>query len=107
MSDPVGHQNVGFLMPRLKSDLPCPVAWLVAVSLGMQATPRLTPTSGTFFHENLVLKMLLRPFFLPCSFKKSGCQLMVKECTQSTGKELPGCSPRNSVVRVTDRPDMT
>ena len=32
---------------------------------------------------------------------------MVKECILSTGKLLLGGLPRNSVVRITDRPDMT
>ena len=32
---------------------------------------------------------------------------MAKECTLSTGKLSLGGLPRNSVVRITDRPDMT
>ena len=32
---------------------------------------------------------------------------MAKECTLSTGKLPPRGLPRNSVVRITDRPDMT
>ena len=41
--------------------------------------------------------------------KKSSCQLMAKECTLSTGKLPLGGLPGNicSVVRITDRPDMT
>ena len=32
---------------------------------------------------------------------------MVKECTISTGKLPLGDLPRNSQIRITDRPDMT
>ena len=37
-------------------------------------------------------------------FKKGSCQLLVKVCARSTGKPH---RPRKSVVRLTDRPDMT
>ena len=41
-------------------------------------------------------------------FKKGSCQLLVKVCARSTGNRLGGLSlPRKSVVRLTDRPDMT
>ena len=40
-------------------------------------------------------------------FKKSSCQLMVKECMLSNGKLSVGGLPRNSVVRITDLADMT
>ena len=36
-------------------------------------------------------------------FKKGSCQLLAKVCARSTGLSLP----RKSVVRLTDRPDMT
>ena len=36
-------------------------------------------------------------------FKKGSCQLLAKVCARSTGLGLP----RKSVVRLTDRPDMT
>ena len=58
-------------------------------------------TSGTFFSEDFVMKILLLPFFLFQS-KKSSCQLLVKECTL----EPPGGLRRNSLVRLTARPDM-
>ena len=41
-------------------------------------------------------------------FKKGSCQLLAKVCARSTGNRLGGLSlPRKSVVRLTDRPDMT
>ena len=41
-------------------------------------------------------------------FKKGSCQLLAKVCARSTGNRLGGVSlPRKSVVRLTDRPDMT
>ena len=43
-----------------------------------------------------------------CFFKKDSCQLLAKVCARSTGKRLGGLNlPRKSVVRLTDRPDMT
>ena len=60
-----------------------------------------------FFHEDLVMKLFLRPFFLFRWFKKSSCQLMVKGCALSTGYLPRGGLPRNSVDRITDRPIMT
>ena len=38
---------------------------------------------------------------------KSICQLMAKRCALSTGNLPRGGLPRNSVDRITDRPDMT
>ena len=73
----------------------------LAVTLEMQATLRLIPASGTFFREDLVMKIFLRPFFLFVRFKKSGCQLMTKECMLNTGKVPLGGLPRNRVVRIT------
>ena len=55
-------------------------------SLGLQAAPSSIPTSGTFFHGDLVMKTFLRPFSLFRWFKKSSCQLLAKECALSTGK---------------------
>ena len=49
----------------------------------MQATPISIPTSGTVFRGDLVMKTFLRPFIFRW-FKKSSCQLLVKECTLST-----------------------
>ena len=41
-------------------------------------------------------------------FKKGSCQLLPKVCARSTSNRLGGLSlPRKSVVRLTDRPDMT
>ena len=72
------------------------VAWSVVMLLGMQATWRSIPTSSSFFreicHENI------------STFKKSSCQLMIKERMLSSGKLPLGGLPRNSA---TDRPNMT
>ena len=54
--------------------------------LGMQVALSSIHTSGTFFCGDLVMKTLLRPFSLFRWFKKSSCQLLAKECAQSTGK---------------------
>ena len=40
-------------------------------------------------------------------FKKSSCQLMVKECMLSNGKLSVGGLHRKNVVRITDLADMT
>ena len=53
-----------------------------------------------FGHENIATAIL--PFLL---FKKSSCQLMVKECELSTGKLPLVGLPRNSVI--TDHPGLT
>ena len=56
--------------------------------------------------EYMVMKKILRPFSLSRWFRKSSCQLLVKECELNTGK-LPRRLvqehlSRNIVVRVTD-----
>ena len=63
--------------------------------------------SSTFFHEDFFMKIFIPPSFLFCEF--SSYQLMAKECIciLSSGKLLPAGLPRNSVVRIIDRPDMT
>ena len=76
------------------------VARLVVMLIEMQAY-RDRP-----LREELVMKI----FYGHSSsrlFKRSSCQLMAKECTLSTGKLHLGGLPRNSVVRITDHPDMT
>ena len=64
------------------------VARLEACPLCMQASASASsiPMFGTFFHGDLVMKKILRPFSLFHWFKKSSCQLLVKECALSTGK---------------------
>ena len=86
----------------------------VAMALGMQAVLRSTPPPPPppipphlVRCKILVRKIFLRPFFLFRWFKKSTCQLMVKEYTLSSGKLPPGSLPRNSVVRITDQPNIT
>ena len=54
---------------------PGAVARSEARPFGMQAPPSSIPTSGTFFHGDLVVKQFLRSFSL---FKKSNCQLLAK-----------------------------
>ena len=86
---------------------PAAIARSVAMSLGNQEAPRSILASGKSFPEDLVMKLFLRPFFLFREFKKSSCQLMAKGCALSTGYLPRGGLPRNSVDRITDRPDMT
>ena len=69
--------------------------------------PRSILASGTFFREDLVMKLFLRPFFLFRGFKKSSCQLMPIGCALSTGYLPRGGLPRNNMDRITDRPDIT
>ena len=40
------------------------IAWSVAMSLVNQEAPRSILASGTSFHEDLVMELFLRPFFL-------------------------------------------
>ena len=47
--------------PKVK---PGTVALSVTTSLGKQEAPRSILSSGTFFREDLVMKIFLRPFFL-------------------------------------------
>ena len=75
-------------------------------SVGRDELYRSFPTSATFSREDLVMKIFLQTFSL-FLFKKSSCQLIAKECTLSTGKFPLGGLPRNSMVRITDRFDMT
>ena len=85
------------------------VARSIAMSLGNQELPRtiLVSSSTSFCEYYLVMKIFLQPFFFFCRFKKSICQLTAKRCALSTGYLPPGCLPRNSVDRLTDRSDMT
>ena len=84
----------------LSSKLPCMVARTEACPLGMQVAPNSNPMFGTFFHRDLVMKKIVKPFCLFRRFKKSSCQLLAKECALVLVNCLGGL-PRNSVVRVT------
>ena len=44
--------------------LPGMIARWTAMPLWVQEAPRLIPVSGTFYREDLVMKIFLRPFFL-------------------------------------------
>ena len=76
--------------------------------LRMQVVWRSIPVSGTFFHEDLVMKIFPRPH-LPLLLIQvlSSCQLMAKECMLSTGKLCLVGLPRNNVVSIADSPDIT
>ena len=65
--------------------------------------PSPLPTCGSFFHEDLVMKLYQLPFF----HRRASCKLLAKECRLSTGKLPLGGLPKNSVVRITGRLDMT
>ena len=54
--------------------------------LSMQAAPSSIPTSGIFFHGNLVMKKKTTAILPLPQFKKSSGQLLAKECALSTGK---------------------
>ena len=77
------------------------------MSLGNKDAPRSILASCAFFCEDLVMKKFLQPFFLFRLFKNSSCQLLAKEGALSTGYLPQGGLPRNSVDRITDRPDLT
>ena len=77
------------------------------MSLGNQEAPRTILASGTSFREDLVMKLFLRHSSCSADFMKSSCQLMSKGCVLNTGYLPRGDLPRNSVDRITDRPDMT
>ena len=55
-----------------------------------------TLTSGTFFCEDLIMKILPLPLFQE--------EFMAKECTLNTGKLPLGGLPRYSVVKISDCP---
>ena len=62
---------------------------------------------SVFPSEDLVMIIYLQLFFLLHLFKKTSCQLIEKKITLSTGKLPWGGLPRNSVVRICDRLDIT
>ena len=70
------------------------------MSLGNQEAPRSILASGTSFREDLIILPL--PLI-----QKSICQLIAKGWVLSTCTLPRGGLPRNSVDRITDRPDMT
>ena len=80
------HSYIILELGKQSSCLPGAVARSEASPLGMQVAPSSIPMSGTFFRGDLVMKTFLRPFSLFRWFKKSSCQLPVKECALSTGK---------------------
>ena len=78
------------------------------MSLGNQETPRSILAFGTSFCEDLIVKI-----FYGHSSSSAGSRTAVdlsvngELCALSTGNLLRGGMPRNSVGRITDRPDMT
>ena len=52
----------------------------------MQAAPSSIPTSGTFFHGDLVMKKISTAFLPLLLIQEDSCQLLVKEYALSTGK---------------------
>ena len=75
-------------MPERGSPVGSDAAW-------DEAVPRSIPASDTLFLEDLVYFLLY-----------ISCQLLLRECTLSISTMPPEGLPRNSVVRITDRPDM-
>ena len=75
-----------------------------AMSLGNQEAPRSILASGTSFREDLVMKLFLTAI-LP--LQEEQLSLMAKGCALSISFLPLGGLPRNSVDRITDRPDMT
>ena len=86
---------------------PVAIARSEAMLLGYLEAPWSILSSGTFLHEELVIEIFLRPFFLFHWFKKGSCQNMAKECNLSTGNLPLEGLPRNSFARINDRPYMT
>ena len=87
---------------------PGTVAWSVAMPLGMQAVLRWIPASGTFFCEDLVMKKFLQAFLkrLPL-IQIEQLSVNGERMYASTGKLPLGVLPRKSVVRITDRHNIT
>ena len=80
---------------------PCTVEPVVARTL-IARLPRLFRVPGSIPGLATYFRFSFR------FFKKGSCQLLAKVCAQSTDYRLGGLSlPRKSVVRLTDRPDMT
>ena len=83
------------------------VARSAAGALVIQATPRSTPTFGTFCFEDFVMKNISMPNFPHVLVQEEQCQLMVIECTLSAGKLPQGGLSRKSVVKITDFSDIS
>ena len=60
--------------------IPGPVARSVAMPLGVHAVPRLILASGTFFREDLVMKMLLRLLIQEEQLLSDGERMCAKYC---------------------------
>ena len=72
------------VMPFLNYFSFCLVGWARKLDL---KRPRVrSPCPAHFFHGDLVMKKILRPFSLFRCFKKSSFQLLALECALSTGK---------------------
>ena len=68
----------------------------------LQANLRSTPTSSTFFHVDLVMKIFLRPLIQEEQLSVNGKRMFTKYWLTASGESCPG-----TVVRITDSPNMT
>lgn len=66
------------------------------MSLGVQSVLKSIPVSGTFFYENMIMKILQWPF--PIRNPMIQGELLSKECLPRSGK-LPSCGQDNSHPR--------
>ena len=82
--------------------MPGAVARSGTCPLRRQAAPSSSPTSGTFFRGDLVMKKFLQPFYPLPLIQEEQLSVIGERMSLSTGK-LPRRLARYSVVRVTDR----
>ena len=91
-----GGKKVYIFRPGYMTKMPGRVAQSVRHLTRKSGVLASIPGLATYFHFSFRF------------FKKGSCQLLAKVCARSTVNRLGGLSlPRKSVVRLTDRPDMT
>ena len=73
---------------------------------GLPTVARSILGSSNILSWRLVMESFLRPLFPWRCSKKGSCQLLAKRSALSTGKRVVSL-PRNRMVRLTDRHDMT
>ena len=100
--------NYSYFIPTFHHQIPTfsyffletiPTFFLLFHQRPLSSLSRLTPKSGTFFLEDLAIKIF------QC-IQEEQLSVNGEECTLSTGKLPLGRLLRNSVVRITDRPDI-